>query len=173
MTDKLVPALIGGAALGILCTIFFVAQVPFIPLCCCIWAIGGGVLASMMYVKKSPTRVSVGEGAMLGAMAGVIGGAIFFVLSSLVFGLIFDIATFERQFRASGYDMPLAGFAMILVTVLICAIFLFVLSVGGGAIGIAIFEKRKDGDAPPAPPAFGGQPGGGYPGGGSNVGASG
>lgn len=168
MTDKLVPALIGGVILGVLCSI------PYVNFCCCIWAIGGGVLAVMMYVKKSPTRVSVGEGAMLGAMAGVIGGAIYFVFTNILYGLIIGVATFESQFKATGVEMPLGGFALIILSTLICAIILVALAVGGGALGIPIFEKRKDGDAPPPPPAFGNQPGGGgYAGGGGNYGAGG
>jgi hypothetical protein len=33
---------------------------------------------------------------------------------------------------------------------------LIILAVVGGIIGVAIFEKRKDGGAPPAAPGFGG-----------------
>lgn len=168
MTDKLVPALIGGLILGVLCAIFVVIPVPLVGLCCCVWAIGGGVLAVMIYVKKSPTRVSVGDGSMIGAMTGVIGGVIYFVLANTIFGLIIGVAKFESQFKATGVEMPMSGFALILIFTLLTAIFLGALAVGGGALGIPIFEKRKDGDAPPPPPP----PFGGAPGGGSNFGAS-
>lgn len=168
MTEKLVPALIGGVILGIL------SSIPYVNLCCCIWAIGGGVLAVMMYVRKSPTRVSAGEGAMLGAMAGVIGGAIYFVLTNILYGLIIGVATFETQFKQTGVDMPLSGYALIVLSTLVAAIILVALAAGGGALGIPLFEKRKDGDVPPPPPPYGGQPGGGgYAGGSGNYGAGG
>ena len=75
-------------------------------------------------------------------------------------------ATFETQFKQTGVDMPMSGFALIVLATLLGAIVLAILAVGGGALGVAIFEKRKGGDVPPAPPSFGGQPGaGGYAGG--------
>lgn len=159
MGEKLVPALIGGAILGVL------SSIPFVNYCCCIWAIGGGVLAVMMYVKKSPAPVSIGEGAMLGAMAGAIGGAIYFVLGSII-GLLMGAAAIEAAMKSSGVEMPLSGAALIIVSAFFGALFLVVLGAVGGLIGIPIFEKRK-GDVPPPPPPFGDQGGGGYAGGGN------
>jgi energy-converting hydrogenase Eha subunit E len=166
MTDKLVPALIGGLILGVL------SSIPFVNYCCCIWAIGGGVVAVMMYVKKSPTPVSIGEGAMLGAMAGVIGGVIYFVLGTIV-ALIVGTAAVEAAMKQAGMEMPLSGVALILLSTFMGALFLVALGAIGGLIGIPIFEKRKGGDAPPPPPTFGEQPGGGgYAGGSGGFGAS-
>jgi hypothetical protein len=163
MNNKLVPALIGGAILGIL------SSIPIVNYCCCLWAIGGGALAVMFYVKNTPNRVSVGEGAMLGALAGVVGGVIYFVLGSII-GIIFGAAQMEQAFRQAGiHNMPLSGTALILLGTFIAALCLVGLATVGGLIGVPIFEKRKDGDVPPPPPppAYGGdQPGGGYAGGG-------
>ena len=156
MNDKLVPALLGGALIGILSAIFSAIPLPFVGLCCCLWAIGGGVLATMMFVKKSPTPVSIGEGAMMGAMAGLIGGVIYFVLANIIYGLIIGVASFESQFKATGVDMPMSGFALIVLATLMGAIVLLALAVGGGVLGVPIFEKRKVGAPPPPPPAFGG-----------------
>ncbi len=165
MQDKLVPALIGGVIVGVL------SAIPIVQYCCCIWAIGGGVLAVMMYVKKSPTKVSVGEGAMLGAMAGVIGGVIYFFLATVI-GLIIGAAVYEAQMRRFGGEVPLSGMALILVGAFVGALILAALATGGGALGVPIFEKRKDGGAPPPPPPFGQQPGGGgYTPGGGGYGA--
>lgn len=165
MNDKLVPALLGGAIIGVL------SSIPFVNYCCCIWSIGGGVLAVMMYVKKSPTKVSIGEGAMMGAMAGVIGGIIYFVLGSAI-GLIIGAAAMEAAIKQTGVEMPLSGVALILVGTFIGALCLAVLATLGGLLGVPIFEKRKDGPPPP-PPTFGEQPGGGaYAGGSGNFGGS-
>lgn len=166
MSDKLVPALIGGLILGVL------SAIPLVQYCCCIWAIGGGVLAVMMYVKKSPTKVSIGEGAMLGAMAGVIGGVIYFFIATLI-GLLVGAAVYEAQMRRFGQDVPLSGTALVIVGAFLGALFLVALATGGGLLGVPIFEKRKDGDTPPPPPSFGGQPGGGQPGGGGYAGGGG
>ncbi|MBV9210213.1 MAG: hypothetical protein JOZ52_06265 [Acidobacteria bacterium] len=178
MNNKLVPALIGGAIMGLLSGLL--AYVPFANWCCCLWSIGGGALAVMFYVKKSPTPVRVGEGAMLGALAGLIGGAIYFVLASIM-GLIFGAAQMEAAMRQTGMKMPLSGTALLIIGAFIGALFLVGLATIGGLIGVPIFEKRK-GDAapPPPPPPFGDQPGGGgfaggggagYPGGGGSYGS--
>src|SRR5919202_4201242 len=73
MNDKMKPALIGGVILGILSAIPFI-KIPNI--CCCAWAIVGGIIAANIYVKNSPAPVRPGDGAVLGAIAGVIGGVI-------------------------------------------------------------------------------------------------
>ena len=44
MNNKLKPALIGGVVLGILSVIPFVSAAN---LCCCLWAILGGMLATL------------------------------------------------------------------------------------------------------------------------------
>jgi hypothetical protein len=166
MNNKLMPALIGGAVVGILSAIFSAIPIPFVGFCCCLWAIGGGVLAVMLYVKKSPTPVSIGEGAILGAMAGGIGGAIYFVLATII-GLVIGAAAYEAQMRQYGGSVPVSGLVLVILGALIGAICLVALATIGGVIGIPIFEKRKDGAPPPPPATYGDQPGGGgYTGGG-------
>ena len=77
MNNKLKPALIGGVVLGLLSVIPLVSVAN---LCCCLWAILGGMLATNLYVKSSPTPVSAGEGAVVGALAGVIGAVIYVII---------------------------------------------------------------------------------------------
>src|SRR2546421_10383989 len=77
MNDKMKPALIGGAVLGILSAIPFV-NLP--NLCCCAWAIAGGILAAHLYVKSSPAPVRPGDGAVLGVLAGGVGAVIYLVI---------------------------------------------------------------------------------------------
>lgn len=169
MNEKMVPALIGGAMIGVLCSIL--GNIPIVNFCCCLVGIGGGVLAVMMYVKKAPNPMTIGEGAMLGAMAGAIGGVIYFILTSLI-GLIFGAAAYEAQMRRYGSDFPIGGVALVIFAAFVGAVILTALSTAGGLIGVPIFEKRKGGgNAPPPPPAYGGdQPGGFTPGGGAGYG---
>src|SRR3954462_12604598 len=77
MNDKLKPAIIGGVFIGLLSVIPFVNWVNF---CCCLWAILGGVLASYLYIKNSPTPASPGDGAILGVLAGAVGAVIAVVI---------------------------------------------------------------------------------------------
>src|ERR1041384_6736455 len=72
--NKLKPALLGGLIVGLL------SAIPFVNYCCCIWGIGGGGLASFLYINESPTKIGPGDGAMLGALAGVVGAVIYIII---------------------------------------------------------------------------------------------
>lgn len=168
MQNKVKPAVIGGVVLGLLSAIPFV---NIVNLCCCLWAILGGMLASHLYVKNSPTPATAGDGAILGAIAGAVGAVI-----SLVVGIPLSIVSgaamrgvlvsmmervdpsqadmVRRQMEATGESIAGA-----IVNGLILAVLLFIFAIIGGLIGIPLFEKRKGGAAPPPPPYTGGGPG--------------
>ncbi len=84
MNNKIKAALIGGGALGLLLVFtVLISAVPFLRLvgCCnCLWPIAGGLLATMLYVKGSPTPATIADGAIVGALAGVIGGLIYLII---------------------------------------------------------------------------------------------
>jgi hypothetical protein len=168
MNNKLKPALIGGLFIGILSAVPFVSAAN---LCCCLWAILGGMLATQNYVKNSAMPANAGDGAMIGALAGVIGGVIAFVvgvpiaylMGPTMRNLLVDLVAnmdpqqaemMRRQFEASG-----DAIAPLLVQGLITSVLLFLFAIIGGLLAIPIFEKRKGG-APPPPPINVGGPGG-------------
>ena len=133
--------------------------------------IGGGILASYLYVKDSPAPVTLGRGVLLGLVTGIIGA----LVSSLFFMPLFLVAnrggrarlqvrqtleqlpnmppeTLERlrAFTARGGLSAFflaVGFVFMLVTYSVVAML-------GGAIGVAIFEKRKPGAGAPNVPAY-------------------
>jgi len=167
MNNKLKPAVIGGVVLGLLSAIPFV---NFVNLCCCLWAILGGLLASYLYVKNSPVPANAGDGAIVGAIAGAVGAGIYLVLGiplaivsgSAMRAMLINLMTnvdpsqaemLRRQMEAQGDNI-----AGVIVQSLVGALLLIVFSVIGGLIGIPLFEKRKGGTMPPPPPAPGGAP---------------
>ena len=175
-TNILKPALIGGMALGIL------SALPFISICnclCCAWVIGGGILAAYLYVKDSPVQVTMGRGALVGLATGAIGAVVSTLFSIPLQKLLSNGSTnamFEQvqELMAKNPDMPqefvqrmeallsrsdfmaMATVLMLLLNIVIFSLFAML----GGAIGIAIFEKRRPGDPlqpdvilpPPTPP---------------------
>ena len=148
MNNKLKPALLGGLVVGLL------SAIPFINYCCCIWSIGGGVLAAYLYIKSSPTPVGMGDGAMVGGLAGVVGGIIYLIVG-LPIAMVFGAAAMEEQFVRAGVQLPVSGMILIILAGIVGAILLAVLATLGGIIGVAIFEKRKGtGMAPPPPQNF-------------------
>ena len=150
--NKLKHALLGGLIVGIL------SAIPFINYCCCIWGIGGGALAGMIYIKGSPTRVTPGEGAIVGALSGVVGAVIYLIIG-LPIAFFFGAAAMEEAFRNSGVQLPMSGALLMVVSGLVVGLLLIALATIGGLLAVPIFEKRKDGVVPPPPPATGGGPG--------------
>ena len=170
MNNKLKPALIGGVALGILSVIPFVSAANA---CCCLWAILGGLLATNLYVKSSPTPVTAGDGAIVGGLAGIVGGIIAFVLGvpiayamgptmrNLMVSLLENMdpqqaEMIRRQMEASG-----DAIAPLIIQGLIVSVMLVLFAIVGGLLGVPIFEKRKGGMPPPPPINVGGPMGGG------------
>lgn len=149
--SKLKPALLGGLIVGVL------SVIPFVNYCCCLWAIGGGALAGMLYIKGSPLQVKTGDGAIVGSLAGLV-GALIYLLIGLPIAYFYSGAAMEEAFRNSGVQMPLSGTLLILVGSLAAALFLVALSTVGGLLAVPLFEKRKGVMSPP-PPATGGGPG--------------
>lgn len=153
MNNKLKAALIGGAIVGVLSAI--VSQIPIVSLCCCVWGLGGGAVAGLIYVKGSPVRVRIGDGAVVGALAGVVGALIYIVIS-LPIALFLGSAAIEEQLKRSGLQMPMSGALLLVIGSLIAGVCLIILATIGGLIAVPIFEKRKDDATPPPPPNSGG-----------------
>lgn len=169
MNNKLKPALIGGVFIGVLSVIPFVSAAN---LCCCLWAVVGGLLATYLYVKNSPTPASAGDGAVLGVIAGAVGAVISLVLGipialamgpvmrDMVVSLMHNVDPRQAELMRQQFEAQGNAIAPLIIQSLIGAALLFVFAILGGLLGIPIFEKRKG--APPPPPTFnaGGGPGG-------------
>lgn len=169
MNNKLKPALIGGVLIGVLSVIPFVSAAN---LCCCLWAILGGMLATYLYVKNSPTPASAGDGAVLGVIAGAVGAVISLILGipinlamgpvmrNMIVSLMQNLDPRQAEMMRQQFEAQGTAIAPIIIQALIIAGLLFVFAILGGLLGVPIFEKRKG--APPPPPTFnaGGSPGG-------------
>lgn len=154
-SDRLQPAFFGGLFIGVL------SALPIVNLgncCCCLWAIAGGVLATYLRQHNSRYQVTSAEGALVGLMAGAIGGVIFVVLSLMLTPLI---GPFQQQMlegmMANREEMPPevremmenmnAGAALTGIALFFNAILYTVFGLLGGLLGVAVFKK----DAPPPP----------------------
>lgn len=160
---KFVPGLVGGAVTGIL-SLFagFLSTDAFmiVSFFCVVWAFIGGAVASMLYIKKSPTPVRPGEGAVLGTIAGGIGALIYLALDTVVaYNIHGDYV--ELVSRVQGNNLSAEAFFA--VTGVAGAVTIIVFSVIGGLVGVPMFEKRKTftpSMPPPPPPGYPGQMGG-------------
>ena len=171
MNNKIKPALLGGGALGLLLVLtVLLSALPlmrFTGCCNCLWPIAAGLLATMFYVKGSPTPATVMDGAIIGALAGVIGGLIYLVVGLPLTYLIKGVGAMDAQMRQFNPDFPIAGVVLLLVVGIVGFVIFVILATIGGVIGVPLFEKRKGPiDTPPSPQDFGGGaapgPGGSY-----------
>jgi hypothetical protein len=162
-SGMLKPALIGGVLLGVCSALPFLNILNCV---CCAWVIVGGALAAYLYVKESSAPVTLGRGIMLGLLTGVVGTIVNTVLSALmrlvlssagvnVMGQVKQaldrIPNLPPETRSIIENMAAQGNIGIVVFIL-GALFTLVIycifAMIGGAIGVAIFEKRKGGSGP-------------------------
>lgn len=168
------PALIGGVLLGILSALPFVNLVNCF---CCAWVIAGGVLAAHLYVRNAPTIVTLGQGIVLGLLTGVIGAVVDLIFSiPLRFMLAGVGAGFVQQIIDQIPNLPpeakdrmraafasgTIGIASFVFSAFFTLVIYALIGMLGGAIGVALFEKRKPQaaaevyqppTAPPPPPS--------------------
>jgi hypothetical protein len=167
MNNKVKPAVIGGVVLGLLSAIPFV---NWVNICCCLWAIVGGLIASYLYVKNSATPANAGDGALVGAIAGGIGAAIYVVIGiplaivtgsamrDVMINFLTNIDPRQADLIRTQMEAQGDSIASTIVQGLIGAVLLVVFAIIGGLIGIPLFEKRKGGGVVPPPPPAPGAP---------------
>lgn len=165
MNSKLKPALIGGGALGlllVLTTLVSAIPVPFVSLagCCnCLWPVLFGILTTKLYVGNSTNPASVGDGAVLGGLTGIVGGIIYLVISLPITFFLIGVEALEAQIRQINPTFPLSGGVLLVVGSLLVTVIFVILALIGGIIGVPIFEKRKPEMMQPPPPQNFGGPG--------------
>jgi hypothetical protein len=162
------PAILGGLVIGVL------SALPIISTgncCCCLWVVSGGVLAAYLLQSNSRGPIEVGDGALVGLLAGLIGAVVFLVLSVPISVLAGPIQArmierlienasdlpvgmrdaFESMRRGSGPLSIVIGFTFQLVSGV-------VFSTIGGLLGAMFFRRGKVAAAVPADAAPPGGP---------------
>jgi hypothetical protein len=144
-----VPALIGGTIAGVL------SSIPFLNCLCCLWIIGGAIIAAAFWARDCPKSLTPGDGALIGAYTGVF-AAIANTLLSIPLAAVnsrFFVQMFERlskyvnempqdwrQWLDQGsvqISLPAFLFNLVIVAAMFC-----ILGVLGGILGVALFGKK-------------------------------
>ena len=166
------PALVGGVIGGMF------SVIPFVNLanCCfCAWLLVGGAVAAKMLINRTPRPVRSGEGALVGALAGLIAAGVYSLigLALAVFnigqriqeGLFIRLAemsndpNLQERIRKMIEESANQPQAEKLVSALIFLVIVSVVYIGfstlGGLLGVALFEKRRNQPPPPQyPPGY-------------------
>lgn len=156
MNPKQQSILLGGLVVGLLST----SYLGIINCLCCAGVILGGLTAVWHYTSTNALTVSQGEGASMGAIAGVIGAVVAFILNLVVTAIGFDAQEqlqqvwmdfFReqmspdqlRQMEEQIASQSAFSFINLFVSLIVSAIFGTI----GGVIGASVFKK---GGAEPA-----------------------
>lgn len=146
----LMPALIGGACAGLL------SGIPLLNCLCCLWIIGGAVLASYLLTKDSPVALSAGDGAIVGVFTGIVAAVVDRVISIPLYSLnkefmrkIMETISEYTEEMPSGWESLFetgaigASISMFMLSLVISAIVFAALGALGGIIGISLFKKKS------------------------------
>jgi hypothetical protein len=166
------PALMGALVMGVL------SALPGVSLgncCCCAWLVTGGLVAAYVLQSGAPQPITMGDGALVGLLAGLFGAVV-----NLIVSVPMNILTgpFQQQIfqrlTESQPDLPdnvrqmidNMGIGAVSITGALMAFFMMLIlgaifSSLGGLLGAFFFKKKV---APEAPPSFPAGSGGAFPG---------
>jgi hypothetical protein len=158
---RLQPAFYGGLFIGVLSALPIINAGNCV---CCMWVIGGGMLAAYLMQQNYPYQVSAADGALVGLLAGVFGGVIGTIISvplEMAMGpytqrilqrLIESNPDFPAEARQAIENMGSRGVSAIRIIAGLCfgVIIGGLFAMLGGLLGVAIFKKNLP---PPPPPA--------------------
>ena len=156
---KLQPALYGGLFMGVL------SALPLISIgncVCCMWVIGGGMLAVYLMQQNYPYPIAAADGALVGVLAGLLGGVIGTIVSIPVDIMMGPIQKQLLERIVSNPDFPAETRGMLenmsaaagptvagtLVKLVMFEVVGVVFGMFGGLLGVSLFKKK---DMPPPP----------------------
>ena len=145
-----VPALIGGVIAGVL------SGIPIIECLCCLWIIGGGMLAAYFLTKESSSVMRAGDGAIVGIFTGIIAAITSFLVSiplgpweqKITQQIMEWLSTYynempqgwESFFKEGAFETSMAW---TMIGFVISAVIFSALGSLGGIIGISLFAKKN------------------------------
>jgi hypothetical protein len=162
---KTQPALLGGVAIGVL------SALPVINIanCCCAWILFGGALAAYLMQANHPEPIQVGDGAIVGLLAGITGAFVWLIVSvpvniamaplqsQMMQRMIRDASDMSPELRgwfesmsggpAIGIGLIFGFFVMLVVSTMFGML--------GGLFGALIFKKKTPPVMPPPIPPQG------------------
>ncbi len=152
MTSRHTPALLGGLFIGVL------SALPEDGACCCLWAVGGGMLVPYLQQQNTPDPIETADAVLGGVVAGLIGA----VIASIVPIVLVSVGgeSFEEMMRSGleTSEIPaewrdralsfISGRNIVLLLFVFNIPMYTVFAMLGSLLGVAFFRKKTP---PPAP----------------------
>ncbi|NBB75233.1 MAG: DUF4199 family protein [Bacteroidetes bacterium] len=163
MPNRTQSVLIGGLVVGLLST----SVLGLINLFCCAGVIIGAVVGVWHYTDDHQITIPSGQGALIGALCGVVGAVIAGVLNQILIVIGLDFAQAMQESMMQNFGMSAdqleqmrqmqrgqqGGLLWIIGGTLFNMVLFAVFGAIGGAIGASVFQK---GEGPPTGPPDGG-----------------
>jgi len=152
--DFLKPAVAGGLVLGILSAIPFL---NYVNACCCLWAQGGGALATWLLNKQRPGTLKYSDGALGGVLSGLIGAFVATIINIPIQMILMTpeaVEAMKAQFQQANlppqamemlnrFLQPGFNLSVTLISLLLNMLFLGLFAMIGGIITAAIFARKR------------------------------
>jgi hypothetical protein len=147
--DFLKPSLKAGVGLGVL------TGIPFVSCLCCIWVIGGGALATWLLDKQRPGTLKYGDGALAGAISGLIGAIVATIIGIPLQRLFLPpdrvlalIEQFAPNLPPEARDSIMQSFgqlnvSQVLIQLVMNIVLFGVFAMVGGCLSVAILNRKK------------------------------
>ena len=151
-------ATLGGLFIGVLSALPIVGAANC---CCCLWVVSGGALAAYLQVQQENRTLTGGEGAAVGALAGVIGAFVWLPIVVMVATVMGPVQEALLETARNARDIPpeardflesLGGGGGVASYFVLFFLQLFIgtlVAALGGVLAAAYFKKE-------VPPALGG-----------------
>ncbi len=150
MSSRSQAILIGGVFIGVL------SALPVVSLanCCCLWVAGGGIVAAYLRQQGQSHALPVGEGALVGCLAGVCGAVVHTMVSLPIMLFMAPMQEQLAEMLRGNADVPpevaemieqigAAGPLALMVSFGFMLVFGMIFSTLGGVLGTVIFRGDR------------------------------
>lgn len=158
MPSRTQSILIGGLVAGVLST----SVLGLINILCCAGVIIGAIVGVWHYTEENQLTIPSGQGALIGALCGIIGAIVAGILNQVLIAIGLDFATAmqESVMRSLGMsadqleqmqqmqEAQEGGIMLVILGSLANMLLFSIFGAVGGAIGASMFQKGDDASAP-------------------------
>lgn len=144
---KLMPAIWGGLLIGVIAGVPYLAWLNCF---CCMGAVAGSFLSVYLYNREAPDdqKAEMGDGALLGLLAGLIGTSVALIVESLLnvssIDILYRIAEWSPSVKQWMYHTNIEhlSMAMTLSRFFLNLVSFTLFGLTGGILAVALFSRK-------------------------------
>ncbi|MFW6449630.1 MAG: hypothetical protein ACOCZ6_01135 [Nanoarchaeota archaeon] len=134
--DKIKPAVLASIPVIIL------SVTPLVSMGCCLWSIGGGILASFL-LYKTIGKIDIKEGTLVGLITGLISGSVVGLINIILSMYLGTANQILSEFQGTGLSLETMGVIAYVLALVLNIFVLGIFCMVGGVIGGAIWQQTQ------------------------------